>query len=292
LQALGAAGSVAVFPLVHDRFDEVTGARIISLIMAMIIVAPMVAPILGGYILIFAGWRALFALIAVLGIVSLVSTSSLIKEPRRQSRPFSASTVLSGYSAVFSERRIVLAILAGGFAFAGLFAFVAGSPFVYITYFGVAPQHYGYLVGLNAAAMIAVNLINAQFLGRFEPVAKVYAGSIVLLFSGMAILGVVTLGLGLWPIVAAVVLFFAAMAITETNAVIAAFSVLPKENGTVAAVNGAFQFGVGALSSLLISVLASTDTYPLAFVMAVSAVAVATSAFFLQRDRLPIIVLQ
>ncbi len=274
VQAVGAAGSVTVFPMVQDRFRQPDAARVISILMALIIVAPLIAPLLGGYILILAGWPTIFLLLSALGVVSLLlafKASPPSTEPRRRI----TLRMLSGqYATVLKERRVVLAILTGSFAFGGLFAFVAGSPFVYITYFDVPEERYGLLVGLNAAAMIIVNLANASILAKFPAIGKIAVGAVFLALAGVAMLAAALLGQGLVMIVAIAVVFFAALALVETNAAIVAFSVLQEENGTVASLNGALQFGIGGLSSMLVSTLASTNAVPLAIVMAASGLAV------------------
>ena len=283
-QAIGVAGTVTVFPMVQDRFSQQDAARAISIIMALIIVAPMIAPLMGGYVLLFAGWRAIFLLLSVLGFASLLLTLIKVRPSRQNRRPISLANLRRGYAAVFKERRLVLAIVTGSLAFAGLFAFVAGSPFVYMTYFGVEPERYGLLVGMNAAIMIVVNLANASYLARFPPIRKIRTGAVLLAVSGIAMLVSAVIDQGLLPLVLAALAFFAAMALVETNATIVAFSLLPEENGTVAALNGSFQFGFGALSSLLVSVTASTNAVPLAAIMALSGVAVLISAAQLSRD--------
>jgi DHA1 family bicyclomycin/chloramphenicol resistance-like MFS transporter len=282
VQGLGSAGSVTVFPMVRARFGQAGSAQVISYIMAITVVAPLVAPIIGGYVLTFAGWEAIFFVLAALGALAFVASGTFVRETHERRRPFSLRRIAQGYAVTLSERRIVAAIFAGGFAFAGLFAFVAGSPFVYIVYFGVAPEYYGYLVGLNALSMIGANLINAQLLINAAPVAKLYAGALLLAASGLAILAVALLDLGLVPLVVAVVVFVGALGMTATNAIVAALSVLPEENGTVAALNGALQFAIGALSSLLVSVMASTNAVPMALVMAGCGIVALVSAIILK----------
>ncbi len=286
LQALGGAGSVSVFPLVRERFGETESAKIISYIMAITVVAPLVAPIIGGYVLTYAGWGAIFFLLSALGAVAFFASAIFIQDGPQERRPLSLTRITKGYVSVFAEKRIIAAILSGGFAFAGLFAFVAGSPFVYISYFGVAPENYGYLVGVNAVAMIGANLINAQLLANVDPVAKVFAGATVLVLAGLTLLSVAALNLGLIPLVASVVVFVGALGMTATNAIVVALSVLPKENGTVAALNGALQFGIGAVSSFLVSIMASTDAIPMTLVMAGCGVAAFASALFLKHSNL------
>lgn len=284
-QGIGAAGTVTVFPMVQDRFSKEDAARAISIIMALIVVAPMIAPLVGGYVLIFAGWRALFIVLSLIGFASLLLTLIVLRPSRRKRRLVSLADLRRGYATVFAERRLMLAVTTGSLALAGLFAFVAGSPFVYITYFGVAPERYGLLIGMNAATMIAVNLANASFLARVSPIRKIVTGAFILAVSSVAMLASAVMDQGLLSLILAALVFFAALALVETNAAIVAFSLLPEENGTVAALNGAFQFGFGALSTLLVSVTASTNAVPLTAIMALSGVAVVISATLLRRYR-------
>jgi DHA1 family bicyclomycin/chloramphenicol resistance-like MFS transporter len=282
VQALGGAGAVGVFPLVRSRFGEREGAQVISYIMALTVVAPMIAPIVGGYMLSWAGWNSIFFLLAGIGVVATLGVATLIKENSNERRPLLIANIFQAYKAVLNNRQIVLAILSGGFAFGGLFAFVAGSPFVYITYFGVSPKMYGYLVALNALSMIGVNLVNAQLLGKIDPVAKIFIGAGVLIFAGLAVLTFVAFELGLPAIVASIVVFVGGLGFVATNAIVAALSVMPEENGTVAAINGALQFAIGAGSSMVVSLMASTSALPMAIVMAGCAALAFTCALALK----------
>jgi len=271
-QAFGGAGSVVVFPMVRDRYDAEKSAQIISYIMAATVIAPLVAPIIGAFILTLAGWQAIFYTLAGFGLVTFVAAKVIVKPSSSRSArraAFSLRDILSTYFTVIRNRRIMAHILAGGFAFAGLFAFVAGSPFVYISYFGVAPQNYGYLVGLNAAAMIGANLINAQLLSKVDATAKTIIGAVLLAFAASLLIVIITLGGGLFWIVAGIVAYVGALGFTATNAIVGALSQLPEENGTVSAINGATQFSIGAASSLVVSVIASTNATPMIITMVV-----------------------
>lgn len=268
LQALGGAGAVGVFPLIRSRFGERGGAQVISYVLALTVVAPLIAPIIGGYVLALAGWRAIFLVLGGLGVLAVLAAMVIIRDGKEDLRPLSMRRILKAYGRVLAEPRIVAAIAAGGFAFAGLFAFVAGSPFVYISFFGVAPENYGYLVGLNALAMIVANLVNAQVLKDADPVAKIYGGALLLALSGLAVLVTAVFDMGLAALVVTVVFFVGGLGFTATNSIVAALSVMPEENGTVAAINGAGQFAIGAVSSLIVSVLASTTAMPMALIMA------------------------
>ncbi|MEM7444816.1 MAG: hypothetical protein AAF414_15950, partial [Pseudomonadota bacterium] len=111
-------------------------------------------------------------------------------------------------------------------------------------------------------------------------------GAAGLAIAGVALLIFALAGLGLAWIVAGVVIFVAAMGLVETNAIVAALSVLPEENGTVSALTGALQFAIGALASLAVSLMASADAVPMTSVMAASGVLTLASAAFLRSTTL------
>jgi DHA1 family bicyclomycin/chloramphenicol resistance-like MFS transporter len=162
-------------------------------------------------------------------------------------------------------------VLVGAMGFSGLFAFVAGSPFVYISYFGVAPQHYGYLVGLNALAMIGLNVANAQLLAHISPTRKLVVGAGTLCALGIALLAVNFAGLGLPWMVAFVVAYFGVLALVSANAIAGALPLFGANAGTGSAIYGVTQFGLGALSSFAVSAFESRDATVMIVVMAIGA---------------------
>ncbi|MBO6893821.1 MAG: Bcr/CflA family efflux MFS transporter [Roseibium sp.] len=285
IQALGGGASVAVFPLVRDRFDDKASAQIISYIMALVLIAPVVAPLIGSYILTWFGWQAIFWVLAAIGALALISTFLAIEETSDRKDHATSTGVFSKFGRVLREPRIVFAILAGASAFAGLFAFISGAPYVYITYFGVSPEQFGFLMGANAAAMILANIANARLLADTQPVLKMIVGAVVMCLSVVFALAVAQLDLGLAPLVLSVAIFFGALALVETNAILAALSVMPSENGTVSAINGALMFGVGAIASFAVGILPSTDERPVLLVLMASAIAALICACLLARKR-------
>ena len=273
VQALGGGASVVVFAIVKDRFDEKASAQVISYIMALVVVAPLVAPIIGGYILVAWGWPAIFFILAAYGAATLVLVKLVVVERVREPRPRGALTASIGrlftaYATVLTNGRAMAHILAGGFSFAGLFAFVAGSPFVYIAYFGVAPQHYGFLVGANAAMMIAMNLVNARLLHDAAPSAKTVVAALLIGAAGVALVVFNAAGLGLAWIVGGVVAFVGLLGLISANAVAAALADFPDDSGTASAVYGVCMFGLGAVSSVIVSSIESTDATAMVTVMA------------------------
>ncbi len=141
---------MVVFAMVQEKYDQQRSGQIISYIMAVVVPAPMLAPIIGGKILAALNWHWIFWALGGYALLTLffarrgIPKQSLPDRSKRLNLP----QLAAGYRQVCSDSITLAHMLAGSFAFAGLFTFIAGSPYVYITYFGLSPDHYGYLLGL------------------------------------------------------------------------------------------------------------------------------------------------
>lgn len=284
LQALGGGASVTVFALVGDNFDEKGSAQVLSYIMAVVVVAPLVAPILGGHILVGFGWEAIFYTLAACGALTFGAVYFFMAEADKTSGPPTVSLagglsrLLKSYGGVLSNGDAMAHMLTGAFAFAGLFAFIAGSPFVYIEYFGVAPQDYGYLVGANAALMITMNVLNARALHNAKPTSKVIVGAFIIGGAATALIVFGAVGLGLWWIVGGVMAYVGMLGLISANAIAGALANFDDDSGTASAVFGVCQFGLGAISSAVISTMESTDATVMLAVMGACGVLALLSA--------------
>ena len=168
VQAFG--GSVVpmvVQAMVRDLYDRNQSARILSLNMLVTASAPVVAPLIGGQVLLWLDWRAIFWVLVGFGVLSLLAAlalpETLAQSRRNEARPLA---MLLGYFELFRSRRYLGYVTCSTFYFCCLFAFIAGSPFVYIEYFGVPPQYYGFLFGVNMIGMITTSFVNSRIVVR------------------------------------------------------------------------------------------------------------------------------
>jgi MFS transporter, DHA1 family, multidrug resistance protein len=276
IQALG--GSVvppAVQAMVRDLYDRDQSARILSLNMLVTAAAPIVAPLIGGQVLLFADWRAIFWVLVAFGILSIGATL-ILPETLAPSRRHDAHPVamLLGYAELFRNSRYVGYVACSTFYFCCLFAFIAGSPFVYIEYFGVPPQYYGLLFGVNMLGMIAATSINSRIVVRRGADRLLLiacsigaAAGIVLLVTGLGGLGGIA-GIAL-PLFAVLSL----LTVVASNAVSGALSVFPHRAGAAAALAGAVQFGAAALTSAAVGWFADGTPRPMIIIICAAAVA-------------------
>src|SRR3984885_6916780 len=198
IQALG--GSVvptAVQAMVRDLYDRNQTARVLSLNMVVTASAPVIAPLIGGQLLLWFDWRGIFWVLVIFGVIALCAAirlpETLAPLRRNEAHPLA---MLLGYFQFLRSIRYVGYVACSAFYFCCLFAFIAGSPFVYIDYFGIPPQYYGFLFGVNMLGMIASTFVNSRIVVRrgsdhlLRTACVIGAlGGFALLFTGLAQVG-------------------------------------------------------------------------------------------------------
>jgi DHA1 family bicyclomycin/chloramphenicol resistance-like MFS transporter len=168
VQAVGAcAGVVLARAMVRDLYDGDRAAQMMSTLMTVMAIAPLLGPILGGQILALAGWRAIFWTLVGVGLATLAALFTLpetLSAGRRGREPLLRALV--HYGELFRHRRLLGYVGAGGFFYGGIFAYIAGTPFTYITYHHVPPQLYGLLFGTGIVGIMATNFANSRLVTR------------------------------------------------------------------------------------------------------------------------------
>ena len=169
-QALGAcSGIVIARAIVRDLFDHSESARFFSLLMLVMGVAPILAPLIGGYVALFFGWRAIFVIVAGISGICLLAVYGFLPESKAADKSVRIDKIASIYLSILRDRKFLGFTLAGGLAQAGMFAYITGSPFVFIQLFGIPSEHYGWIFGANALGLIALSQINARLTKTYNP---------------------------------------------------------------------------------------------------------------------------
>lgn len=270
VQAFASGSSVVVFALIHHFYGSKNSNQIISYVMACVVIAPMIAPMIGSQILIAANWQWIFLVLAGLALVILVTQLQLMppKKVAMELQPLNVAALYNGYRKVLSNSTTMAYILAGGSAFSGLFAFISGSPFVYMEYFGVTPEQFSWLVALNAIAMISMNLLNARLLKKVDATKKLIIAGVLLAIVGIYLALVAYLHLSLAYVVVGVIAYVGLLGLTAANAISAALASVQGNTGVLSGVNGVLQFGLGALASAVVSISVSVDATTMNYTMA------------------------
>lgn len=276
VQALGGCGGMVVSrAVIRDRCDPRAAARAFSLLMLIMGAAPILAPLAGSLVLTLAGWRWIFAALAVFGAVVLLCVDRMMEESLDPEtvQPLRWSSIFRQYAATFSDGQFLGYTLCMSLAQAGMFAYIAGSPFVLITLYGVPAEHYGWIFGLNAVGLIGAAHMNNRWISRWGVegvlhralwVPAICGGvSAVLAWAGVDSLWLLWLG------------FFGYMAGVGSLGPTAGAVALAHQGhraGTASALMGSLQFGLGTLAGLALSLWHDGSARPLVTVMALCGV--------------------
>jgi DHA1 family bicyclomycin/chloramphenicol resistance-like MFS transporter len=221
LQALGGcAGIVVSRAVVRDRFDHNEAAHMFSLLMLVMGVAPILAPLAGGYLATGLGWRAIFMLLAAIGIAAAILVHLRLDEtldPSRATATIRPGAILRNYVIVLRDRHFLRYTLSNSCALAGMFAYISGSPFVLIDLYGVSPEHYGLYFGANAFGLIGLSQFNRRLLRRFSFEAILPAAFGAMMACGLFVMIAGTLHLPLAWFAAGLFLFVSGLGLVGPN---------------------------------------------------------------------------
>lgn len=244
-----------------------------SFVMLITTIAPLMAPIIGGWLLLLWSWHAIFWTLSIAAIVTTVLVVTQIRETLKpeQRQRFHLRTTLGNFVALFRHKRAFSYMLASGFSFAGLFAFLNAGPFVYIEVNHVSPQNFGYYFGLNVVFLFVMTLINSRAVRRFGPLAMFRIGLVIQFCMGIWLLVVSALNLGFLPLVLGVAMFIGCVSTVSSNAMAVVLDEFPHMAGTASSLAGTLRFGVGALVGALLSMINVSSAWPMVATIALCA---------------------
>jgi DHA1 family bicyclomycin/chloramphenicol resistance-like MFS transporter len=270
VQALGCAAQVAAMAMVRDFFPVRETAKIISWLILILGVSPLLAPTVGGAVSVHWGWRWVFIILAAVALLNLVVCRVLLPDGHQPDKSVSLQpmALLRNYAAVLKEPQFMVFASASAFALAGLLAYVAGSPIIFMEVFKVSPARFGMIFAILATGFIGSNQFNVLLLRRFTSV-QVFSGALRVGFpvTLVFLVGAVA-GFGLWPTVA--LLFFAlgSVGLTGPNGAALALSPFARNIGSAAAMLGFLQIGISGIASSVIGMTESHRILPIALLLA------------------------
>lgn len=272
VQAIGgAAGVVIPRAVIRDNLGVQDSARAMSSLMLIMGLAPILAPLVGGQLLGITGWRGIFWLMSAMGLVLLVFVLRTMREslPADRRLPLTPAVITRNYAELLRHRPFVAYALAGGFGSAGMFAYIAASPRVFIDFYDVPAEWYGLLFGLNAAGLIAGSQVSARLLRRHVPgtlLGRALPALALIPLAGLALtlLGLITLPL----LMVCLVGYMSSQGFVNPNAAALALADQGKRLGAASALMGMLQIGCGVLSGLLISAWGTPGPLPLTCLLA------------------------
>ncbi|AHM61315.1 Bcr/CflA subfamily drug resistance transporter [Flammeovirgaceae bacterium 311] len=267
----GCVGMVAGRAIVRDLFPASETAKVFSTLILVMGVAPIVAPTIGGFVTASLGWRFIFVTLTFIAAALLFLVFRFLPESKQPDASVSLQPkkVLKDYLMVLKDPEFITYAIAGSIAFAGLFAYISGSPFVFMEFFGLSETHYGWLFGLNAFGFILGSQINRLWLKRktAEQItrrASIFQWVLGLLLAVGSVWGVLN-------ITGTLVLIFGFLfcsGFIAPNATAVALQPFTRYAGSASALLGSIQMVAGALASVAVSFFHNGTPLPMALTMA------------------------
>jgi DHA1 family bicyclomycin/chloramphenicol resistance-like MFS transporter len=276
VQALGGCAQIVIArAMVRDLFDERDSMRVLSLLILVMGVAPILAPLLGGQLLVTFGWRSVFWVLAGYALACMAAVSALVPEtlaaPHR--RRDSLMAVGRIYGRLLRDRSFMAQALSGSLTIAGMFAYIAGSATIFIQLFRVPADRFGLFFGTNAIGLIAASQINGRLAARMPAhtiLAKVFpvtaVAALVLLADALTGFG------GFAGILVPLFVCVASVGFVVPNTTVLAMAPHGQVAGSASALLGTLQFAVGAVAAFAVSTLNNGTAVPLGAVIACCAV--------------------
>jgi len=253
VQALGGcAGMVVSRASVRDRFSPQESAHVFSLLLLVMSLAPIIAPLLGSWVMLIASWRAIFWILAALGV--LVGVATLVGLPETRSPETAAharaESPFAAYRSLLGERRVMGYALVAGLSHMGLLTYLAVSPSVLVNGFRISPQAYGWVVAINGIGLVTTNYLNRRLLARLSYDYILRRANLGCVMAAAALLACAAGGFGgLWGVTIPLFFMVAMMGFTQANALAGAMAHDPQRAGATSALVGFLQFGGGALGA-------------------------------------------
>lgn len=282
-QAFGACtGPMLARAMVRDLFSRTRSAQALSTLTIIMAIAPIVGPSLGGVMIKFSSWHSIFWLLTVIGTLMFVSLCWLPETlPIERRAKTSIFTSFSNYYHLLKNKEYMRYTLCVTLFYVSAYAFIAGSPFVYIDYFHIDSQYYGMLFGVNIIGVMIVSFCNKSLVKRHSLDALLKVATFI------AMVGAVTLAIavyfevgGMWIIVAMVLMFFSMNGIIAASSTAAALDEASHIAGSASAMIGALQYGSGIISSLLLTVFRDGTPWTMAWIMALFTTLCACTVIF------------
>lgn len=270
------SGPVLGRAIVRDIYGPTRSAKAMATIGVALAISPAVAPIIGGYLQLWFGWRANFVFLGMVGISILAAVAALLAEtnPHRDPRALDPGRLLAAVRALVTDRRYWGYTLSVAFVFAGLMAFTAGAPFVFIDGLGMSPERFGMLSVFNVTGFVAGSLAAVRLTPRLGIDRLLLAGVGLGLAGGGVMAAIAGAGhVGVVAIIAPMTVFAVGLGIVLPNGIAGALAPFPRIAGSASALLGFVQMIIAGGASLAVGRFAHGIPLPMAMVIAFTSAA-------------------
>ena len=274
LQALGASGAIVLArAIVRDLYSGARAGRELSLMGAIMALAPVGAPMIGGVLQSGFGWRSHFILQIAFGLIAALFVWRKLPETLKLPTPgpFSLTAILAGYAEILRNRAVLAYVGMLAVSFAGVFAWISGSSFVLQEIFGLSALSYGLAFGAASAGYLAGTSLATRIVIRLGLDRTIGLGTLALTIGGLGSAAAIPLGgASPVPLVAAMTVFAAGMGLVQPQTIAGAMMPFPHRAGTASSLVGVSQMVCAAASGIVVGHFLGTSAWPVAIPLALS----------------------
>lgn len=271
IQAVGScAAAVASVAMVRDLFPVEDNAKVFSLLMLVVGVSPMVAPTVGGYVTADFGWQTVFLILAGMGAVILAAVYFGLPEssPPDPTYSLKPKPILTNFFTVLKVPQFYTYAFSGAISFAGLLAYVSGSPLLFMQLFQVSEKQYGWIFAFLSIGLIGASQVNSILLKRYRSEQIILTALFCQFLTAFLFVAGTSLGwLGLFETIGFIFIYLCCLGFTFPNASALSMSPFSKNAGSASALMGAAQMGFGALATVILSLFKTHSAVPMAGIM-------------------------
>lgn len=276
LQAIGScAAGVASIAMVRDLFPLKDNAKVFALLFLVLGASPLLAPTAGSYLADAFGWQSVFVVLLSIAALILIAIFFTLPESYKPDPSYSLKPgpIINNFLLVIRTPQFYTYAVAGSVAFCGLFAYVAGSPLVFMDVFDLSKKEYGWVFAGLSVGFIGSNQVNSLLIKRYKSEQVIRVALTAQVVIGIVFLvGALNNWYGLAGTIAMIFLVLCCIGLTNPNTAALSMAPFAKNAGVASALLGTMQLGLGAAASFGISVFSGHSATPMAAIMAISSV--------------------
>lgn len=279
----GAAPVVLSGALLRDLFSKNELSKVMSTVTLVFMIAPLVAPIIGGYIVKYFHWHAIFYVISLMGALSALLVFFIIPETHKKENriPLRLNIIARNFMNLWKQKEVLGYMFAASFGFGGLFAFVTAGSIVYIGIYGIPVDQFGYFFMLNIAIMTFASFLNGRFVIKVGAETMLRIGITIQFLSGMWLILTALFDFGFWSMALGVAFFVGQNPLISSNAMASILEKFPTMSGTANSLVGSVRFATGAVMGSLVATMKMDTAAPMLFTMGACVVIAVLAYYFL-----------
>lgn len=282
-----AAPVVLVGAVLRDLFSKNELSKIMSTITLVFMLAPLLAPIIGGYLVSWFHWHSIFYLIAFVGVICMLLMFTIIPETHsKESRqPLALGEIGRNFLTLWKNKAVLGYMFSSAFGFGAMFAFLTAGSIVYMGIYGIPVERFGYFFMLNIGVMIVTSYLNRRWVIKLGAERMLQLGLSVQFIAAICLLIIALFDLGFWPMTIFIAILVGQNPLVSANSMASILEKFPQMAGTANSMVGSVRFGTGAVIGSLMAFLKMESAIPMLVVMALCCFVGTSCYYFLTHRR-------